>query len=317
MESNRLEHADSTLRGGILVLGNFDGVHRGHQAVMAAAREIGMKLQLPLRALTLEPHPRTLLSPAPQTPFRITPASLKNRLLQALGAEEVITLAFSPELAAMHPREFVEEILVRHYRARHIVAGAGFVFGYKRTGTMEDMRKWLEPHGAGVTEVALLRDERGDIVSSSRLRTAIHQGDWETARSLLGRNWSIAGVVTRGSERGRSLGFSTANMELGEIIRPPFGVYAIRAHRTGEAEKHEGIANIGVRPTFGGVHEILEFHLFNFNGHIYDQEWGVELLRFLRPERKFSGTEALREQIVQDVNACKQALKAFKEQPLE
>jgi riboflavin kinase/FMN adenylyltransferase len=294
-------------RGGVLVLGNFDGVHRGHQAVIAAAIGIARERNLSAYALTLEPHPRTLLS-SPQTPFRLTPPSAKNRLLQELGIDAIITLNFSPELAGMPAREFVEQILMQHYRARHVVAGADFVFGHRRTGTMQDMSEWLEPHGIGVTAVPPFRDEAGDVISSSRLREAIHQGDLTTARSLLGRPWSITGIVGRGGERGRAMGFPTANMALGETMRPPFGVYAITARRVGGAARHAGVMNIGVRPTVDGVHEVLEFHLFNFQGDLYDQEWEVELHHFLRPERKFPDLEALQDQIMQDVIRAKEML---------
>jgi riboflavin kinase / FMN adenylyltransferase len=286
--------------GGVWALGNFDGVHRGHQAVIAAALDVARGLGLPVRVLTLEPHPRTLLA-APQTPFRLTLPSVKNRLLQELGVEEVVTLNFSPELASMTAEAFVEKILVQHYRAQHVVAGAEFVFGRGRTGTMQDMRVWLGPMGIGVTDVPPFRDEAGEIVSSSRLRTALHQGDLETAGKLLGRPWAISGVITRGGERGRTMGIPTANMELGETIRPPFGVYAVMAHRAGDKVRYPGAANIGVRPTVDGVHELMEFHLFHFQGDIYDQEWEVELHHFLRSEQKFSDLEALQDQIMRDI----------------
>jgi riboflavin kinase / FMN adenylyltransferase len=294
--------------GGVLALGNFDGVHLGHQALIATALECARRQNMSLRVLTLEPHPRTFFSATPQTPFRLTPPSVKNRLLQALGVDEVITLNFSSEIALMSAKDFVDQILVEHYHARHVVAGSDFVFGHKRTGTMENMRDWLAPHGIGVTAVPPLRDEKGEVVSSSRVREALYQGNLAAARALLGRPWSIAGIVVPGKRRGRDLGFPTANMELGEYVRPPFGVYAVMARRVSEAVRHAGVMNIGTRPTVDGVHELLEFHLFRPQGDLYDEEWEVELHHFLRPEKKFASLEALQDQIIQDIVRAKELL---------
>lgn len=298
---------EAALQGGVLALGNFDGVHRGHQAVLKAALDYGRQHHLPVRVLTLEPHPRSLLT-ASNTPFRLTPASVKNRLLQHMGVDDVITLNFSAEFASQPAREFVEQVLVQHYRAAHIVAGAYFVFGHKRAGTMQHMREWLEPVGIGVTEVPPLRDERGEPISSSRIRTALHKADLALVRELLGRPWSITGIVVTGAKRGRVLGFPTANIELGDYVRPPFGVYAVKAHRVGDAKVWGGVANIGTRPTVGGVREMLEFHLFQNPGELYEQEWEVELHQFLRPEQVFASLEALKEQIQRDVVEAREKL---------
>ncbi|MDD5585968.1 MAG: bifunctional riboflavin kinase/FAD synthetase [Alphaproteobacteria bacterium] len=301
--------SEAASQDGVLALGNFDGVHRGHQAVVAAALDYARRHGMPVRVLTLEPHPRTFFS-SPQTPFRLTPPSVKNRLLQGLGVDEVITLNFSPDIASLSAKAFVDQILAGYYKARHIVAGVDFVFGHKRAGTMEAMRGWLAPYGVGVTAVPLLKDEKGEAVSSSRLREALYQGDLAAARALLGRPWSITGIVVPGARRGRILGFPTANMELGEYVRPPFGVYAIMARRVGSREALPGVANIGTRPTIDGVHELLEFHLFQAQGDLYDQEWEVELHYFLRPEEKFASLEALQDQIMQDIVRAKELLAA-------
>ena len=298
------ESKPPSLQGGVFALGNFDGVHRGHQAVIAAATGIARRLNVPARVLTLEPHPRSLLA-APQHPFRLTPASAKIRLLQDLGIDDVITLNFSPEFAAKTAHDFVEEILVRHYHVKHIVAGAYFVFGHKRAGTMKHMREWLEPNGVGVTEVPPLNDERGEPISSSRLRAAIQKADLKLVKELLGRSWSIAGIVTQGAGRGRVLGFPTANIELGEYLRPMFGVYAIKARRIGLQKAWEGVANTGVRPTIGGTRENLEFHLFEAPGELYDQEWEVELHKFMRPEKTFPNLEELQKQVLEDIKQAK------------
>ena len=308
--SQEAEPATAIPQGGVLALGNFDGVHLGHQAVIAVTLDYARKHSIPARVLTLEPHPRSFLA-APQTPFRLTPPSVKNRLLQSLGIDEVITLDFSLALARQSPRDFVEQMLVEHYRVRHVVAGTDFVFGHERTGSMSDMRAWLAPHGIDVTEVPPLRDETGEVISSSRVRAVLYQGDLDATRLLLGRPWSISGIIVRGAERGRLLGFPTANMDLGEFMRPPFGVYTVMAHRVGDQTLHPGVANIGVRPTVNGKHERLEFHLFHFSGDLYDQEWEVELHHFLRPEQKFPNLEALQDQIIIDIDKAKEKLKTL------
>lgn len=293
-----------SLQNGVMALGNFDGVHRGHQAVIAAALDVARRNRWPAYVLTLEPHPRSLLA-GPQKPFRLTPDSVKTRLLQQLGIDAVITLNFSPAFASQAAPTFVKEILIEHYQARHVVAGKYFVFGHKRAGTMQHMRQWLLPCGVGVTEVPALCDERGEPISSSRLRLALQNGELAAAQAMLGRPWSITGIVTAGSQRGRRMGFPTANVELGEYLRPPFGVYAIKARRTGDGKVWGGVANIGTRPTVGGVRERLEFHLFQPPGELYDQEWEVELHRFLRPEQTFASLQALQEQIERDIQAAK------------
>ncbi len=297
----------AVLKGGVLALGNFDGVHRGHQEVISTAIDVARRYGIPARVLTLEPHPRSLLTPQ-NKPFRLTPVSVKNRMLQAMGIDEVITLNFSPEFANKPAHEFVEEILVQHYHAKHIVAGAYFVFGHKRAGTMKHMREWLEPYGIGVTEVQPLTDERGEPISSSRLRVAIQKGDFDLARNLLGRPWSITGIVVEGAKRGRVLGFPTANIELGDYVRPPFGVYAIKARRIVSQKIWPGVANIGTRPTVGSVREMLEFHLFNTPGELYDQEWEVELHKFMRPEKTFPNLEELQKQVLEDISQAKTLL---------
>lgn len=291
-------------RGSVLVLGNFDGVHLGHQAVIAAARDRANALETSVSVLTLEPHPRTLFKPN-HPPFRLTPPEAKRRLLRALGVEDVITLNFTPELASLSAPDFVRDILIRDYGVKHVVAGHDFVFGYKRGGTMKTLRELLAPYSVDVTEVAPFLDSGGHIMSSSRTREALHAGDLLTAEHILGRPWSISGKVVRGAQRARALGFPTANIELGDYLRPKFGVYVVRARRAGASENFTGVANIGNRPTVDGLHELLEFHLFDFHSVIYDEEWEVELLHYLRPERKFDDFAALSEQIGRDVEQAK------------
>jgi riboflavin kinase/FMN adenylyltransferase len=215
---------------------------------------------------------------------------------------------FTPEFSKIGAPEFVEQVLLADCGAQHIVAGFDFVFGHARGGHIRNLREWLAPHGVGITEVTPLRDSEGAVMSSSRTREALQQGDLKTAEHFLGRPWSIAGIIEHGARRGHEMSVPTANIALGEYLRPKFGVYAVQAGRVGEAKKWQGAANIGVRPTVGGDKELLEFHLFDFYEDIYGQEWEVELLHFLRPEQRFPNMDALREQINQDMEMAKAQL---------
>jgi len=294
-------------KGGVFALGNFDGVHRGHQAVIKTAKEKAQALGTPTHVLTLEPHPRSVLRPD-IAPFRLTPAAAKQRLLMAAGADDVITLAFTAEFMRISAQTFVEDILIKTYGIQHAVAGFDFVFGYQRGGAMADLRRWLLPHGVGVTEVTPFRDSTGELMSSTRARDALRQGDLATAEHILGRPWAIAGIVQHGAKLGRALSVPTANIALGDYLRPQFGVYAIQARRIGATALFQGVANIGLRPTVDGKSEMLEFHLFNFSGDLYGQEWEVELIDFIRPEQAFADLEALRSQIMQDIETAKARL---------
>jgi len=296
-------------KGGVFALGNFDGVHRGHQAVIQAALEKARGMGVPARVLTFEPHPRSVFKPH-IPPFRLTPAPAKLRILQSLGVDDVIVRPFTPEFSKLGAGDFVRQVLLEDCGVQYVVAGFDFVFGHARGGDIQNLRTWLAPHNIGVTEVAPFRDAEGEVMSSSRTREALQQGDLSTARHILGRNWAIAGKVEHGAKRGRELNVPTANIPLGEYLRPKFGVYAVQARRVGDQGNWQGVANIGVRPTIGGDAEMLEFHLFHFGEDIYGQEWEVELMDFLRPEQRFADLDQLRAQIARDIELAQARLNA-------
>lgn len=288
-----------------LALGNFDGVHRGHQAVLAATVAEARRLGIPACALTLEPHPRTFFNPG-GAPFRLTLAPGRTRLLKACGMEEAIILPFDSALASLEAERFAQDILVGQFGAKHVVAGADFVFGKGRAGTMARLRDWAAPLGLGVTEIAPLGDDRGEAYSSTAVRIALAAGDLAAAERVLGRPWALSGMIVPGAARGRTLGVPTANMVLGAYQRPRFGVYAIRARRAEPdgvtlGPFFPGVANIGCRPTVDGATETLEFHLFDFDDRLYGQTWEVELRHFLRPEQAFPSLAALKDQIFRDI----------------
>lgn len=291
-------------KGGVLALGNFDGVHLGHRAVVKTAMEKAGGMGVSSCVLTLEPHPRSVFKPH-IGPFRLTPAPVKIRLLKQIGVDHVLVRDFTKAFSELPATDFVQNILINTYEVQHIVAGFDFVFGHQRAGNMKNLRAWLAPYNVGVTEVTPFRDAKGQVMSSSRTREALQAGDLETAEHILGRPWSVVGLIQHGEQRGRALSVPTANMALGEYLRPKFGVYAIQAGRVGSPLNHQGVANIGTRPTVDGKTETLEFHLFDFHDDIYGQEWEVELISFIRPEQAFSGLEALRNQIMLDIATAK------------
>jgi riboflavin kinase/FMN adenylyltransferase len=293
-------------RGGTVALGNFDGVHLGHAEVLRAAHQA--RPDLPLVALTFEPHPREHFRPD-DPPFRLTLLPAKAAALAALGARAVIAIPFDAGFAALSAEAFVEEVLHRGLGARHLACGPDFAFGHRRGGDAAFLRAAAEARGIGLSVVPKLSDAEGPV-SSSRIRRALQDGYPERAAALLGRPWAIRGPVTRGDARGRTIGFPTANIPLGRHLEPARGVYAVRARLPG-GRLAPGVANLGRRPTLGGDPvSRLEAHLFDLSADLYGQELEVALLHFLREERRFGDLAALSAQIAADAAAARALLGA-------
>jgi riboflavin kinase/FMN adenylyltransferase len=291
-------------RGGVWALGNFDGVHLGHRAVATRAGQIALGLGVPAHALTFDPHPYIFFQKE-KAPFQLMSLRAKRLALLQCGLHDVVTLSFTKDFAAQSARAFVDEVLVKGCGVQHVVVGFDYCFGACRTGDRDLLRQLLEPQGIGVTEVPPMRDETGEILSSTRIRKALQAGDVGAAMRQLGGPFVIEGIVEKGDQRGRQLGFPTANIGLGDYIRPLHGVYAVRARRQGSHETYQGVANIGIRPTVGGAKELLEAHLFDFDQDIYGQSWEVELHSFIRREEKFASLAALQAQMQHDTLAAK------------
>lgn len=288
----------------VVALGNFDGVHRGHRAVIQSALTQARRAGLPARAVTFEPHPRCILR-GDKMPFRLTPAAVKVRMLKELGVDEVLTIGFTEEMANLSAQDFAEKVLVGYCGAKHVVAGFNFVFGHEQGGDMGSLRTWLGSSNIDLTEVAPLRDAQGEVLSSTRARKAVHEGNMAQAESILGRPYCIEGEVIRGVQRGTTLGFPTANVLLGDYMRPRFGAYVVSARPKGQKAVFPGVANIGIRPTVGTKQELLEIHLFDFHADIYGQTWEVDVLHFLRAEEMFPDLKDLQTQISNDVEQAK------------
>jgi riboflavin kinase/FMN adenylyltransferase len=297
-------------KGGAVALGNFDGVHKGHQALLARAAEHAKALGAPLLVLTFEPHPRRFFVPD-TGPFRLTMLAAKLRLLEQHGVQAVLAQRFDTAFAALSADAFVDEVLLAGMGARHVVCGYDFTFGARRGGNVEMLREIGARKGFGVTVLDPVMRE-GEIYSSTSIREALRAGWPSEAAELLGHDWEIEGVVEQGDKRGRTIGFPTANVALGEHLRPRFGVYAVRAMIDGqEAEGwRNGVANLGRRPTIGKLQENFEVHLFDFTGDIYGKTLRVALVDFIRPEMKFSGLDQLKAQIAADGQAARTILSA-------
>ena len=296
-------------RGAVIAIGNFDGVHRGHQAVIGEAGLIAKATGAPWAVLTFEPHPRSVFRPECE-PFRLTPAGQKARLIAAMGVDTLVKVAFDRDFAQMSPDAFIQSVLVENVGARHVVAGYDFAFGRNRGGDCGLLLRLGKEAGFGFTVVQAVRGSDGGVQSSSRVRDALREGRPREAAAILGRCFEIEAPVVAGDRRGRTIGFPTANLDLGEYLRPRSGVYAVRAGRDeGDATVwHDGVANVGNRPTVGGAVVNLEVFLFDFSGDLYGRKLRVELVEFVRAEKKFDGLDQLKAQIARDCESARSIL---------
>jgi riboflavin kinase/FMN adenylyltransferase len=285
------------LRGGIVALGNFDGFHGGHQAVVGRAVELARAEGRPALVATFDPHPVRYFRPD-TPPFRLTTLDQRQRLFGAAGADAMLVFRFDAELAALTADEFVTERLVSLIGAAGVVTGEDFTFGKGRSGNVEVLKRLGQEHRLAVHSVAAVTAE-GGAVSSSRIRDALKAGDCETAASLLTRPFAIEGIVEHGDKRGRTMGYPTANLSLGNYLRPRFGIYAVCGRLT-DGRVLKGAANLGIRPTFDPPRELLEPYFFDFEGDLYGQTIEVELISFIRPEQRFESMEALVRQMEAD-----------------
>jgi riboflavin kinase/FMN adenylyltransferase len=291
-------------RGAVLAIGNFDGVHRGHQALLAATIEMARQLRAPAGALVFEPHPRAFFHPE-EPHFSLTPLPQKLAIFERLGLDMAVVLPFNAELAALTAGEFITRVLVEGLDVRHVVIGHDFFFGRSRGGTPQVMREAAARLGFGVTVVAPVAED-GEVFASSAIRLRLAQGDVKGAARQLGRNWRVAGPVVGGAKRGTGLGFPTANIPLSRGTALGHGIYAVHVHAGGE--RHEGAAYLGTRPTYDDGHPVLEVFLFDFDGDLYGREIEVEFVDFIRADRKFDSSEALVAQMQQDVARARDIL---------
>jgi riboflavin kinase / FMN adenylyltransferase len=295
------DHVPATARGATLAIGNFDGVHRGHQALIARAQAEAKKLHGAAGVIVFEPHPRELFQPD-RPHFRLTPLPAKLRLLEAFGLELTVVLDFDRQLASLSAEDFIERVLVAGLGVRHAVIGYDFHFGRGRTGTPETMQKAGHEMGFGVSVIEQVGGG-GEIFSSSAIRAELAQGDVRGAAEMLGHWWRVTGTVTGGAKRGTGLGYPTANILLASGTTLAHGIYAVHVDVAGAT--HDGAAYLGTRPTFDDGKPVLEIFLFDFDGDLYGREIGVTFIDFLRADQRFESIDALKAQMDRDCAKAK------------
>lgn len=299
-----IDTCPDALKGSALAIGNFDGVHRGHQAVLRAALDAGNSAGVPAGVMTFEPHPRAYFQPG-KALFRLTPRQLKLRVFAQLGLDMALVQRFDAVLASYPAAQFVRDLLVEGLRVSHVITGSDFQFGKGRDGNPDVLRALGVEHGFTVTIVAPQAGEAG-VFSSTAIRECLRAGDPRGAADALGYWWRVAGKVTGGDKRGAGLGFPTANIAAPEGFALKHGIYAVRVHVG--AKRHHGAAYFGTRPSFGDGAPVLETFLFDFGDDLYGQDIEIEFLGFLRDDESFTSPEALSRQMRADCDKAKDML---------
>ncbi len=300
------DHVPPDARGASVAIGNFDGVHRGHQALIARACLEAEPLGARTGAVVFEPHPREFFQPA-RPLFTLTPLPQKLKLLEQYGVDVTFVLPFAHELAQMSAEAFVERVLVEGLGIRHVVIGHDFLFGKSRAGNAQQMAELGKTLGFGVSIVAPV-GSGGEVYSSSAVRAELAQGDVEGAAQMLGHRWKVEGIVQGGARRGTGLGYPTANIALGKGAALAHGIYAV--HVGFEGNRYQAAAYLGTRPTFDDGSPVLEVFLFDFDGDLYGRPIEVEFVAFLRGDRKFDSLEALKAQMDIDCARAREVLAA-------
>ena len=293
-------------QGAAVAYGNFDGLHLGHQRVIADAAKAAARLGAPLGVVSLEPHPIALFAPG-GPPFRLTTTHQMARVAEQLGVQRLYLVPFGHEMAGLSDRDFVKDVLVGGLGVRHVAVGFDVTYGKGRTGNPEAMQRCGREFGFGVSITGEVDAPDGEKISSSGIRAALKDGKPELAARLLGRPFAIEGIVQKGQQLGRKLGIPTANVPLGEYVVPKLGVYATRT-RLKDGRKLGGVANLGVNPTTGEVEPRLEVWILDFDEDIYGETIETELLAFIRPEEKFATVEAMLRVIADDAAQAREIL---------
>jgi riboflavin kinase / FMN adenylyltransferase len=291
------------LCAGVLAIGNFDAVHRGHQALLETARKKALQYNLTFDVLTFEPHPRSLFRPDTQ-PFRVTPYAQKIERLTKAKADHVFVLDFTWDTAHLSAQNFIDQVLIQSLKKPYIVVGSDFHFGHERAGSIS----MLQNQGFHCTVLEPLCDKRGDIYSATRIRSFLSEGDIAKANRLLGWEWAIAGKVEHGQKQGRELGYKTSNIAFGNTIHPSYGVYASYVEIEKDPTRFLAATNIGIRPMFESPVALVEAHILDFDQDIYGKNIKVFPVQKLRGEEKFASLDLLKEQMAKDCQRTRQIL---------
>lgn len=284
-----------------VAIGNFDGVHLGHQAVIREAATHAERLGTSLSVITFDPHPRRFFRPD-EPPFQLTPLRGKVRRFEEIGVDQLLVVHFDAETSKLTHEQFVDTFISGGFNAKHVTVGYDFVFGAGRGGNGDYLRERAAQDGFGVSTIEPVKDQSETVYSSTNIRNCLRDGNPVGAANLLGRLWEVEGRVIKGDQRGREIGFPTANISLEDYLEPALGVYAVwvGVEEGGVTTWHAGCANIGRRPTFDKNEVNCETYIFDFTDDIYDKLLRVALVEYIRPEKKFDGITQLREQIALD-----------------
>ncbi len=304
-----LDHRDpvpEALRGAVIALGNFDGFHRGHQAVAGEAIAWAHAEGRPSIIATFDPHPVSFFKPD-LAPFKLTTLEQRQELYLAAGATAMLVFHFDAALAGTSAEDFIEAILIERFGAHGVVTGGDFTFGKGAKGNV-DLLRTLGGELGLQSRVVEAVEAGGEVVSSSRIRQALRDGDPQEAARLLTRPFAIRGIVEHGDKRGRTIGYPTANLGVENYLRPKYGIYAVTGRILATGEVLQGAANIGIRPQFEPPKELLEPFFFDFSGDLYGQEIEIAFHHYLRGEAKFDGLEALIEQMDRDCAEARRLL---------
>ena len=311
--TTRLDHRQrvpENLRGAIVALGNFDGFHLGHQAVVREAVEWARGENRPVIVATFDPHPVRHFAPH-VPPFRLTSLDQREELFLAAGADAMLVFHFDDELASTSAEDFVGKLLAERIGAAGLVTGEDFTFGKGRAGNRDTLASLGAAHGIETRAAGPVLDS-GMVVSSSRIRDALKAGDCEEAARLLTRPFAVRGRVQHGDKRGRAIGFPTANIAMGSYLRPRFGIYAVTARVMDDGTALMGASNLGIRPHFEPPLELLEPHFFDFDDDLYGREIEVAFHHFLRPEAKFANLDDLVTQMAKDCDRARDLLSSLR-----
>lgn len=295
-------------QGAVIALGNFDGLHRGHQAVIAQAQAISDEIKAPLGIGLFRPHPYQFFKPD-AAPFRLMSPRIRAHVMDELGVKFLYEIPFTETLRDLDDSEFVEQVLHQGLGIRHVVVGEDYGFGKNRCGNVESLTRLCEERGIGVTAISPvgLHKLYGKY-GSTEIRKALQEGDVFHAQHMLSRPWRVDGIVQKGQQRGRTINFPTANLDFNDLVRPKYGVYVVEVRIDGEEVWRPGVANTGSRPTVDGEEARLEVHLLDFDRDLYGQLIDVRFRSFIRPEKKFESFNALKNQIKKDANGARAIL---------
>lgn len=297
------ENCPADAQSSAIALGNFDGVHKGHQEILKTTLDIARAEHKPAAVMTFEPHPLQIFKPD-IAHFRITPFHDKAEKISTAGIDVLFAIHFDKKFSQVTAESFVDDVLVGELKVRHIIIGHDFIFGHNRKGNADYLRKKASEHNFDLIQLESVSDG-GEIYSSSRIREFLRNGEIDKANHFLGSPYQISGKIEKGDQRGRTIGFPTANIYLKEHIRAKFGVYQVQIQIEKDDKWLPAIANLGNKPTFDGKKDVLEVFIFDFDQDIYNKLAQVRFLRFIRPEKKFAGIDDLVAQIKADCSVVK------------